>query len=157
VRLKSRNAQIALLQQQVSIEQTRTSMEEKRVKLRDDEIEAFRKQIDKLAATTSGETQRQIETLRNELKVVHTRQLDPQTIPRLVELMTEGGDLFQAGRNATDAATIQSWNRQFDTWFHRTFEFIKTNVSESEAALFQELPGGILLGHYRAIGNIIKV
>ena len=80
---------------------------------------------------------------------VASRRIDQQTIEALTKLMTQAGALFEAGQRAATSYHISAWNTKFDAWFGSAREMIKTKISESEAVLFTESPGGMLVGHHR--------
>jgi len=78
------------------------------------------------------------------------RRIYPTLINMLANQMTQSGNLFAAGQRATSAADINAWNIEFSAWFAKTRELIETNISQAEAALSREVPGGGFIGPYRS-------
>jgi len=76
------------------------------------------------------------------------RRIDPKTISLLASQVTQAGSLFDKGQRAFSREDFHYWDIECTTWLEKTHEIIKTNISEAEAILFSEPPGGVLTNVY---------
>ncbi len=70
-------------------------------------------------------------------------RISPVTLSTLVALFTQAGDLFE--RPVASTGDFGKWKSDFEIWYTKTYETIRGQISEMEAALFKEPPGGALM------------
>jgi hypothetical protein len=126
---------------------------EARIEFQVDKLKDAEQQAGALANEVPPELKAQVRSLEENLQRIATRRVDQQTIEGLTKLMTEAGELFELGKHLVSPEDIDVWNNTFDAWYTSAHAMITTRISQSEAVLFAESPGGALIGHHRNRGH----